>query len=125
MAQGLLDCPVKPGNDGGWWAFGLNQPELGAGVQELLRVDRLAVDAGLVMQVRPGGASGRAHAADGLAGLDGLADLHVDLRHVAVARREAVAVVDLDQAAVAAAPAGRYHLAAGGDVDRLAGVAAE
>src|ERR1700722_14537746 len=107
MAQGLLDCPVKPGNDGGWWAFGLNQPELGAGVQELLRVDRLAVDAGLVMQERPGGASGRAHAAAGLAGLDGLAGLQVVLRHGAVAGREAFAVVDLDHAALSAAPAGR------------------
>ena len=35
-------------------SFGLNQPELGAGVQELLRVDRFAVDAGLVVQMRPG-----------------------------------------------------------------------
>ena len=54
-----------------------------------------------------------------------LADLHLDLRHVAVARREAVAVVDLDHLAVAAAPARGLDGAVGGGAHRVAGAAAE
>jgi hypothetical protein len=44
----LVECPVKPGNDSDLGGD-LNQPELGAGVQEFPRIDRLAVDAGLIV----------------------------------------------------------------------------
>src|SRR5262245_13238978 len=70
--------------------------------QELLRIDRVAVDARLIVQMRPGRAAGRADLADGLTHSDLLADLHVDFGQMAVARRKAVAVVDFDQIAVAA-----------------------
>ena len=81
-------------------------PSRDARAQEFLRIDRLAVDARLVMQMRAGRAAGRADLADGLADPHRLADLDVDLRQVAVAGGEAVAVVDLDHLAVAAFPAG-------------------
>src|SRR6266568_2651720 len=75
--------------------------------------------------MRAGRTSGRADAANDLPDLDLLADLHFDLRHVAVARREAVAMVDLDHVAVAAAPARGFDDAVGGGADRVAGLAAE
>src|SRR6185312_4779803 len=95
-----------------------------AGTQELLRIDRFAVDTRLVMQMGPGGAAGRADLADDLADVDDLADLDVDLREVAVPRREAVAVVDFDHIAVAAVAAGAGDAAARGGMHRLAGFTA-
>src|SRR6266850_2071882 len=77
-----------------------------AGAQKLVRIDRVAVDAGLVMQMGACRASGRAEAADDLADLDVLADRDVDLGQMAVTRHHPVAVVDLDHPAVAAVPAG-------------------
>src|SRR5262249_40116751 len=58
--------------------------------QKLLRIDGVAIDARLVVQMRSGGAAGRADAADDLADLDALPDLDIDLRQVAVAGRKAV-----------------------------------
>src|SRR5205823_11852533 len=66
-----------------------------------------------------------ADTADDLADPDRLADPHVDDREMAVAGGEAVAEVDLDHAAVAAAPAGAGHGAIGGGAHRFAGLAAE
>src|SRR6185312_578448 len=103
----------------------LDQPaEAHAGAQELLRINRLAVDARLVVQMRAGGAPGRADLAAHLADMDGLADLDVDLREVAVARGKAVAVVDLDHVAVAALAPGDRHAPGRGRVHRIADVAA-
>ena len=51
--------------------------------------------------------------------------LTIDLREVAVAGRQTVAVIDLDHFAVAAAPAGGGRPCRCGRVDRVAGVAAE
>src|SRR5262245_13449011 len=98
--------------------------ELRARAQEALRIDRFAVDPRLVVQMRSGGAAGRADLADDLAGLDRMADLGVDAGEVAVARRDAVAVVDLDHLAVAALPAGECHRAVRGCAHRVAGLAA-
>src|SRR6266436_5411199 len=82
-------------------ARSIHRAELRACAQEALRIDSFAVDARLVVQMRSGGAAGRADLADDLAGLDRVADLGVDAGEVAVARRHAVAVVDLDHLAVA------------------------
>src|SRR5262249_5670054 len=60
-------------------------PQPHAGAQEALRIDRLAIDAGFVMQMRPGGAAGRSELADHLAEAHGLADLDIDRRQMAVA----------------------------------------
>src|SRR6516225_306058 len=84
----------------------LARAEAHAGAQELLGVDGFAVDPRFIMQMRAGGAAGRADLADHLSDPDGVADLDVDLREMAVAGRKPVAMVDLDHAAVAAAPAG-------------------
>src|SRR5690349_4622751 len=80
------------------------EPETGA--QEFLRIDRFAVHARFVMQVRAGRAAGRADLADDLADTHRLSDSHVDLRQMAITGREPVAVVDLDHIAVAAVAAG-------------------
>src|SRR4051794_1717596 len=53
--------------------------------QKLLRIDCVAVDPGFIMQMRAGGAAGRADRADHLADPDDVADLDVDLRQMAVA----------------------------------------
>src|SRR5262249_4352903 len=91
--------------------------------QEFLRVDRLAAQPRFVVQVRSGRASGRADLADDLPGPDGLADVNVDRRQVAVACRQSVAVIDVDHAAVAAAPARGGHRAVSGGVHHIAGLA--
>src|SRR5690242_12099130 len=75
--------------------------------------------------MRAGRAASRADLADHLTDLDDVADLHVDLREMAVARGQPVAMVDLDHAAIAAAPARRDHLAVGGGADGIAGLSAE
>src|SRR5436190_21650770 len=75
--------------------------------------------------VRAGGAAGRADLADHLADLDDVADLDVDRGEMAVAGGEAVAMVDLDHAAITALPAGRGHLAVGGGADGIARGGAE
>src|SRR3954466_2037653 len=54
------------------------------------------------MQMRAGGTARRADAANDLADADRLSDLDVDRREMRVARRKAVAVIDLDHVAVAA-----------------------
>src|SRR6266403_4797433 len=75
-----------------------------AGAQEFLRVDRFAVDPGFVVQMRAGRPAGRAHSADHLTDLDLIANPDADLRQMAVAGRQAVAMVDFHHAAVAAGP---------------------
>src|SRR5580692_5640042 len=77
------------------------------------------------MQMGSGGTSGRADFADHLTDLDDVADLDVDLRQMAVASREPVAMVDLDHAAIAAAPARIDHLAIGGGAHGIAHLGAE
>ena len=59
--------------------YSVAQPQ--AGAQEFLRVDRFAFDACFVVQMRAGGAAGRADLADGLPDAHLLADLDVDLRY--------------------------------------------
>src|SRR5262249_7720830 len=93
--------------------------------QELLRIDRVAVDAGLVMQMRPRGTAGRSDLADDLADLDALPDLDVDLGEMPVARGEAVAVVDFNHPTVTAAPASLDHRAGSGGVNRISAIAAK
>ena len=82
--------PVPPRPQG--FAVGSARAQPYAGAQEFLRVDRFAVDPGFVMQMRAGRAAGGTDLADHLSDLDGLADLDADLRQVAVAGRQAVAV---------------------------------
>src|SRR5215218_10733396 len=74
--------------------------------EESLRIDGVAIDARLVVQVRAGRAPGGADLADHLADTDGLSLRDIDRRQMAVARRKPIAVIDLDHLAVAAAPAG-------------------
>src|SRR5262245_29559263 len=102
----------------------LQPAEADSRTQKLLRIDGVAVDACLVVEMRAGRTSGRADAADDLADLDRLADLDVDCRQVAIAGREPVAVVDLDHLAVAAVPAGGGDRAVRRGAHRIAGVAA-
>ena len=80
--------------------------DLVAGFEEAQRVDRLAVAAHLIVQVRTGGAAAAADAADDLAALDALAFLHQDSAEMRIPGAEALAVIDFHHPAVAAAPAG-------------------
>ena len=66
------------------------------------RVDRLAVDADLVVDVRARREARAAHVSDDLAAAHVLAGADDDLHRMAVTRRDAVAVVDVDHVAVAA-----------------------
>src|SRR5215475_5038364 len=91
--------------------------------QEFLRVGRLAFEPRFVVQVRSRRAPGRTDLAYDLSGLDGLADANGDRRQVTVAGRQSVAVIDVDHAAVAAAPARGSHRAVGGGVHRIPGLA--
>src|SRR5262249_59341414 len=93
--------------------------EAQAGAQKALRVHRFAGDPRLIVQMRAGRATGRAHASDDLAGAHALAFLDVDRGKVAVAGREPVAMVDLDHLAVAAAPPRLDDGAGGRGADRL------
>ena len=56
-----------------------------ARAQEFLRIDRLAVDARLVVQMRAGGAAGRADLAERLPDAHLLADFDVDVRYAPLA----------------------------------------
>ncbi len=85
---------------------------LGAGFHELDWVQRLVPRADLVVQVGPGAAPGVTQSSDLLPALDLLSVLDQDLAEVGKARRDAMAVVDLDRASVAIACA-REHDPAG------------
>ena len=86
-------------------------------------VDRFVVETEFVVEVRAGRAAGRADVGEELASGDGVADRNVDLRKVAVACRQAAAVVDLDHVAVAARPTGFEDGAASGCVNLFAALA--
>src|SRR5689334_8809118 len=77
------------------------------------------------MQMRAGRAARGADLAENLSAPDLLADLDLDLGHVAVAGHQPVAVVDLDHLAIAAAPACNSHRAAGSGVNGIADLGAE
>src|SRR5438034_409292 len=84
------------------------------------RVDRRAVDAHLVVKVRPGGAARRADGADRLAAMHLLALAHVERGEMAVERVEPTAVIDDHDAAVARVAPGEDHLAVAGRRHRKA-----
>src|SRR5205085_35367 len=77
------------------------------------RINRRVVNAHLVVQVRPRRATGRADAPQWFAARDLLPDGRLDLRQVAVARRQAVAVIDLDELPIAVLPTGESDRAVG------------
>src|ERR1700737_1942992 len=77
------------------------------------------------MQMRTGRPAGRADRPAPLSDPDLVADLDVDFRQMAVAGRQAVAMVDFHHAAIAARPPrGRYFSVRGG-AHRIAGSCAE
>src|SRR5438874_3524615 len=84
------------------------------------RVDRRAVDAHLVVKVRPGGTARRADGADRLAAMHLLALAHVERGEMAVERVEPTAVIDDHEAAVARVAPGEDHLAVAGRRHRKA-----
>src|SRR5690606_23409863 len=97
-------------------------PALGADLaQELARIVHAAVFPDLEMHVGAGGTTGRAGLGDLLADADQVADLHRIARVVRVTGDVAVAVVDLDHVAVAAAHAGETDHAVGHGHHRVAG----
>src|ERR1700726_4447221 len=91
-----IDWRMRRPPDRGGGSRCLAAEQRGAGFQKFLRIDRFAVDAGLVMQMRAGRAPGRAQASDHLADANALPNLDVDFRQMAVTGGKAVAVIDLD-----------------------------
>src|SRR3954468_18391377 len=75
--------------------------------------------------MRPGRAARRADAANDLSDADRLADFHLDCREMCVARRKAIAVIDLDHLAVTAVPAGRRDGTGSSRAGGLAGIGAD
>src|SRR5215831_4086345 len=74
-------------------------------------IDRLIVDSHFIMQVWPGRTAGRAHQTKNVARINGLAYAHIDLRKVAIPRRQAAPMVNVDHIAVASLPTGDRDLA--------------
>src|SRR5262245_3590258 len=91
-------------------------------LEELGRVLRAATVAHLEVQVRAGGAAGRADLGDLAAALQDVALADEQLRSVRVAGDQVVAVVDVDRIAVLRVEAGEDDYASGGGVDRRAGI---
>src|SRR3954469_4690129 len=89
------------------------------------RIDRVAVDSHLEVEVRPGGVAGGADVADYLALGDLLAAADGDARLVAVCRRDPAAVVDHREVAVALHPAAVDDDAGRGRMDGRSGRRAE
>src|SRR3989442_8003435 len=98
---------------------GASVPEVGA------RVDGLAADQDLVVEVGAGRAAGVAGPGDEAAALDALAGLDVEAREVAVERAHVLAVVEDDRGAVFLMRAGEDHGAVGRGVDRGAALGAD
>src|SRR5881392_3052333 len=88
--------------------------------QVAARVDRRAVDAHLVVEVRPGGAARGADGADRLAATHALALAHVERGEMPVERVELPAVSDDDDATVARVAPGEHHGAVAGRGHRRA-----
>src|SRR5688572_10588274 len=94
---------------GRFWAPAFRYAILISGLDVLQRVDRLVVQQNLEVKVRPRGTARVAHAGDDLTPADGVADRHEIVDVVRVAGHVAIAVVDLDELAVAIALAGPDH----------------
>src|SRR3954451_24888966 len=71
------------------------------------------------MQVRPSRPSGGADFPDHLSDLDHIANPDIDLRQMAVSGCQAIAVVDLDHAAIAARRSRGHHLSVRGSAHRI------
>src|SRR3546814_3011477 len=84
------------------------------------RVDGAAVDADLIVQMAARRTPGRSHQRHDLPALHALVGLDEDLGEVVVACLDALAVVDLDQIAVAAGAPRALDDAVGGRIDRRA-----
>src|SRR5690242_3989857 len=80
---------------------------------ELQRIDGLAVEQNLVVQMRARRAARRADIADHVAALDSLADADGIARQVAESRRDAIAVRDFDAIPVVAVVRGQLYRAVG------------
>src|SRR5476649_486324 len=86
-------------------------------LEEVNGIARTAVDLDLVVKVDAGGPAGRADLADLLVERHRVARFDAEPAEMGVARHQAEAVIDLDQVAVFALPAGEAHRARGGGVD--------
>ena len=93
--------------------------------QKFLRIDRVALDTRLIMQVRSGGAPGGADAADRLPDADILPNRDIELRQMAVAGGKTIAVIDFNELAIAAIPASLRDFACGRSADRVAHASAD
>ncbi len=79
--------------------------------QILIRIDWSVVDANFIVEVWPGGSAAQADIADGIATMDLLPRSDREAGKVAVARRDAVAMVHHDELAVSALEIGEGNYA--------------
>ena len=85
------------------------------------RIHPRIIQADIPMHMRPGRPTGRTDFADHAAASQLLADLHVNLRHVAEHADEALAMVDKHRVAIEEVVADQDHLARGRGLDRCTG----
>lgn len=74
-------------------------------LQKAGRVDGIAVDTDLEVQVCAGGAAGGTHVGDGVSAQNRRTSAHAKAREVSIAGKDAMAVVDLHHIAIALPPA--------------------
>src|SRR5579872_5570644 len=117
---------MTPPGAGAYLAAGLEAAGVGDGhAQVLVGIDRSVVDTNFVVKVRAGGAAAGADVADGIAAMNLLAGGDGESGKMAVAGRDAVAVVEHDGLAVSAHEVGEGDNAVGGSDHRMAVAAAD
>src|SRR5476651_1020046 len=102
---------------GCFWNIAIRFWNMAIRLEEVDGVAGTAIDLDLVVKVNAGGPAGSADLAALLVEGHRVARFDDDPAEVRVARHHAEAVVDLDQVAVFALPAGEAHRARGGGVD--------
>ena len=88
-------------------------PSLKPARRSSTKINCLAVDPCLIVQMRAGGTASRSNPAEDFANADNLADFHGDHGQMAIAGSKAVAVTDLHHVAIAALAAGNGDAAGG------------
>src|SRR6056297_2770451 len=118
MTPGVLMCAISE-------SLFLDLDQHAPGTHEAVGIDRLVGNAGLVMQMRPGGAPRRSRTAKVITRIDDLPALHRDRGEMRITRGHAIAVVDLDEIPVSAGTPRSHNAPGSGSADRCTARCAE